>query len=121
MHALYILSRREVKLTDESVLPVTEKESNEEGKWSISPRMTNRSTNRTLSSISFTSVLYPLKKIKCMHRDVMLASFCKGSKEAKARTPTVSLFLGYINNVIVTPCSVSLAIRQKPDKTGYLT
>ena len=85
MHALYILSRREVKLTDESVLPVTEKESNEEGKWSISPRMTNRSTNRTLSSISLTSVLYPLKK-KCMHRDVKLASFCKGSKEAKART-----------------------------------
>ena len=26
-----------------------------------------------------------------------------------------------INNVIVTTCSVSLAIRQIPDKTGYLT
>ena len=34
---------------------------------------------------------------------------------------SISSYKRVKNNVIVTPCSVSLAIRQSPDKTGYLT
>ena len=57
--------KREVYQLDENALPVTEKESVREGKRSISPWMKCGHANLSLN---------------CMHRDVKIASFCRGAK-----------------------------------------
>ena len=51
MHFIFCQGR-EVKLTEESVLPVTEKEVKGKGKWSIGPRIKNGRTNM---SVRFSS------------------------------------------------------------------